>query len=128
MNTPDSEHDLATRVPRILERWTRGGTDRRVIDLVAEIQRTLAYLDSLLSADSRDTDEIPGFDAAADDLARMIVRLCDEEASWLDGMLAKAELAEELASSPGDKAERIALSLARDLHSAARSEHGPQGP
>lgn len=114
--------ELSVRARRVIENWLGNGSDGPVVHLAAEIRRTHAALDDLLSTDSRDTDDIPEYDNMADDLASLVTRLCGERALRLDGLLSKAELAVELASSAGDRAERIALSLAIDICALGRGE------
>lgn len=111
----DGGHNIGALARKLASRSEQRGADRDVVDLAAEAKRLHRALRDLLAQDGRDTDEIPGFSEMADDLADLAERVCGSEASGLAGLVAKAELIVEFRSSASDSAEKVALSMARDL-------------
>ena len=96
-----------------------GASDQQVLDAAEEIHLLHRAMCDMLATDGRDTDEIPGFTAKADDLALLIVRFCGLRAAGLGGLLVKAATAIRFQPFEGDRGDRIAMSLAHDVCSLA---------
>lgn len=94
-------------------------SDQQVLNVAAEIHRLHRIVHDMLATDGRDTDEIPGFTARADDLALLIVEFCGLRAASLGGLLVKAAIAIRFQPYEGDRGGRIAMSLAHDVCSLA---------
>lgn len=109
-----SHRDLAAFAQTLAE-VDRIEGDRHVVALATAVRRLDTNLRDLLSTDNRDTDEIPGFAGAADRLAASVTDLCANHASSIAGLLAKAEIAVNFHDFEGERAGRVALSLASDL-------------
>ncbi len=90
--------------------------DRVLVGLCRDLAGTVSALQLLLSADGRDTDEIPGFDALADRERALVARIVVVPAASFAGLLAKARAARLRPEISGyDGAASLALSLADDL-------------
>ncbi len=109
-------HRLRTRLAGFLTRSPPDDPDRVLVGLCRDLAETVSALQLLLSADNRDTDAIPGFDALADHEAALIAEIVALPARTLLGVVAKAEGALLRPEVRGfDGAVALALSAAEDL-------------
>ncbi len=109
-------HRLRTRLAGFLTRSPPDDPDRVLVGLCRDLAGTVSALQLLLSADDRDTDAIPGFDALADHEAALIAEIVALPARTLLGVVAKAEGALLRPEVRGyDGATALALSAAKDL-------------
>ncbi len=117
---------LRTRLAGYLTRSPPDDPDRVLVGLCRDLAGTVSALQLLLSADDRDTDAIPGFDALADHEAALIAEIVALPARTLLGVVAKAEGALLRPEARGfDGAVALALSAAEDL---VRLAAGPKRP
>ncbi len=117
---------LRTRLAGFLTRSSPDDPDRVLVALCRDLAGTVSALQLLLSADRRDTDAIPGFDALADREAELIMDIVALPARTLFGVMAKARGALLRPEVRGfDGATALALSAAEDL---VRLAAGPEQP
>lgn len=122
-------HRLRIRLAGFLHRSPPNDPDRVLVGLCRDLARTVSALQLMLSADGRDTDEIPGFDELADCEAALIMEIAALPARTLLGVVAKAEGALLRPEVQGfDGATTLALSAAENLvRLAAGSERPSSG-
>ncbi len=96
--------------------WPAGRENPGLLRTADEMMRTRLSLDALLRDDARDTHDIPGFAALADQLAALTDAVCRMPAVGPKGVLAKARAVVPAdAAMRADGAVSIAMSIVADL-------------
>ncbi len=109
-------HRLRILLAGFLTRSPPDDADRVLVGLCRDLADKVSALQLLLSADDRDTDEIPGFAALADREAALIMEIAALPARTLLGVVAKAQGALLRPEVRGyDGALVLALSAVEDL-------------